>query len=101
MILDERALTLTQATKILPGRPHVSTVWRWCRRGVNGICLEHRRLGGKIITSHEAIERFAAALAEHDESNAVARTKRARKRSDAERAADINRAVDECRRARI
>ncbi|MCH8851518.1 MAG: DUF1580 domain-containing protein [Planctomycetes bacterium] len=36
-------------------RPHVSTVWRWAATGG----LETVRLGGRVYTSAEALERFA------------------------------------------
>ncbi len=29
-------ITLTEATKIAPGRPSTNCIWRWCRRGVKG-----------------------------------------------------------------
>lgn len=73
MLNDEHVLTLAEAPKLLPGRPHASSLWRWCRKGIkarNGtiIRLEHRRLGGRVLTSAEALDRFGAALAEADVS---------------------------------
>lgn len=64
-------LTLTEAAKRLPTRPNSCTIWRWCRKGVrarNGerIRLEHMRLGGRILISPEAIEKFGRALAAAD-----------------------------------
>lgn len=71
MTANEDLITLAQATKFWPGRPHVSTLWRACRRGIvaaNGerIRLEHGRYGGKIFTSREAIARFGEAIAKAD-----------------------------------
>lgn len=65
-------LTLSDATKHLPERPHSSTIWRWCRVGLrarNGhrIHLEHQRRGGKLFTSIPSIIRFAQALTEADQ----------------------------------
>ena len=66
----EGMLTLTEATKALTAasgkRPATSTLWRWCRRGVRGIKLEYVRLGRRILTTPEALERFAKALADLD-----------------------------------
>ena len=59
--LDETLVTLTQAARMLPGHPHVSTLWRWCRRGVKGIVLETYVVAGRRFTSTEALERFASA----------------------------------------
>lgn len=67
MINDERVLSLADVPARLSGpygrRVHPSTVWRWARRGIDGNKLEVRRLGRRLVTSFEAIERFAAALA--------------------------------------
>lgn len=67
MILDEQILTLSQAAKRLPrlrgNRPvAVSTLWRWCQRGLRGVRLEVIRLGGIRVTSEEALRRFFAIL---------------------------------------
>jgi len=58
-IETENLITLTQATKILPGRPNVSTVWRWATHGCRGIQLETMKIGGRTFTSREALQRFA------------------------------------------
>ena len=58
----ERLLTLLEATKILPGRPGLSTIHRWRLRGVRGIKLETLLVGGRRFTSREALERFSAAI---------------------------------------
>ncbi len=52
---SEELLSLSQASKRLRTRPHVSTIWRWAATGG----LETVRLGGRVYTSIEAIERFA------------------------------------------
>jgi hypothetical protein len=70
-IENEKLITLTEATKLLPlvngKRIHVSTLWRWCRKGSRGIALEFLRVGSKIVTSYEALQRFSIALAELDD----------------------------------
>ena len=67
----QQLLTLTEATKLLPRvggkRIHVSTLWRWCRKGLRGVALEYMRCGTKIVTSEAAMLRFFAALAQLDE----------------------------------
>lgn len=64
----EQLLSLTDATKSLPPidgkRPHVSTLWRWCRRGLRGVRLEHVRIGHRVCTSTDALSRFVNRLAE-------------------------------------
>src|SRR5262245_36421156 len=64
-LLDETILYLTDVPKHIPpgknGRPtHLSTVVRWKDRGVRGVRLEAVRLGGRWVTSREALARFVA-----------------------------------------
>ena len=64
-ILQETPLTISQAAKLIPGRSGcvgVSTVWRWVLHGCRGHRLESCMVGGLRMTSHEAIERFLAAI---------------------------------------
>src|SRR5262245_53116497 len=66
----EAAITLSQAARALPpgrgGRPvHPSTILRWVLHGVRGpdgsrVRLGAVRLGGRWLTSREALGRFAA-----------------------------------------
>lgn len=61
-ILSEQVMSLKEAAqaieKITRKKPDKSTLYRWCTKGVAGKFLEHQRVGGVIITSKEAIERF-------------------------------------------
>ena len=70
MLSSEKVVSFTEAAKLLPEingrRIHPSALWRWARKGVKGVRLETRRLGGRFVTSMEAIERFSKALAEVD-----------------------------------
>jgi hypothetical protein len=59
--LSHYLLSMTQAAKILPGRPNCSTMWRWWRRGIHGHKLETVLIGGRRYTSRAAIEAFIAA----------------------------------------
>ena len=69
----EKLITLTEASKLLPQvdgkRIHVSTLWRWCRRGRHGITLDYLRVGSKIVTTQEAMQRFFIALTQLDENH--------------------------------
>ena len=71
-VTTEKLVTLNQAVKLLPrvgGKQiHVSTLWRWCKKGLKGINLEYIRAGSKIITSREAIQRFFDVMTQLDET---------------------------------
>lgn len=54
----ETLLSLADAAKTLPGRPHISTLHRWRLRGIRNIKLETVLIGGRRCTSHEALARF-------------------------------------------
>jgi hypothetical protein len=54
----ERLVTITEAAKLLPSRPNVATLWRWRTAGVRGVRLETIMLGGRRMTSREALQRF-------------------------------------------
>ena len=93
-------LTITEAARLVPGRPSPSAIWRWCRKGVrarNGqrIHLEHQRFGGRLFTSEVALQRFADKLAVADSEHfEQSNTKppmgtRYRKRTDTQRQRDI------------
>jgi hypothetical protein len=65
MMIDpntEELISCSEAAKGIPGRPNTSTVWRWQQRGVRGIKLESVLVGGKRMTSREAVDRFIAAV---------------------------------------
>ena len=92
---EQEPITLTQATKIAPGRPSTNCMWRWCRRGIRArsgrqVKLEHMRVGGKIFTTarwvREFGQRLAAADAEYfdarNEAGAVSHPRPAQKASE-------------------
>ena len=63
----DTTLSLLQAAKLIPptrgDKPvQVCTLVRWILHGVRGVRLEAVRIGGRWITSHEALDRFTAAL---------------------------------------
>jgi hypothetical protein len=66
-LINEEVLSLSQATRSLPrlrkGRPvNNSALWRWSTIGFRGIRLETAKLGGRNVTSREALNRFFNAL---------------------------------------
>lgn len=101
----EELLSLADATKALPPidgrRPHTSTVWRWIRRGIRGVHLEHLRLGHRVCTSREALNRFAARLAEVDERPVQKTIATPKLRTTKQREHDIARASRELESAGI
>ncbi|MDV6034054.1 MAG: DUF1580 domain-containing protein [Phycisphaera sp. RhM] len=64
-VLTEDVQTLQDAREDLASylgrRPDKCTLYRWCRDGVRGTKLEHVRLGGRILTSRQAVRRFIEA----------------------------------------
>ena len=54
-IFGEQYLTPTEATKLVPGRPCLETLWRWQTIGCRGVKLESIRLGGKRLISRRAV----------------------------------------------
>jgi len=61
-MIDSEFLTLTEATKIIPGRPSVPTVWRWAVKGVHGVKLRSGRAGKRIVIKREWLEDFYSEL---------------------------------------
>jgi hypothetical protein len=72
-VASEQLRLLNEAPPIVPGRPHLSTLIRWSKRGVRGVRLETLVVGGRRFTSVEAIARFLARLnADHSTGRAAA-----------------------------
>ena len=61
---DLQYLTLSQAARSLPTRPSTQTVFRWTQKGCRGVRLESFRFGRRIVTTPEALDKFARELAE-------------------------------------
>lgn len=61
--LQEQLLSFNDAAALLPvtARPSAATWWRWWRRGVHGVKLETLAIGGRRLTSREAVARFITA----------------------------------------
>lgn len=64
--LREKLLPLKEIAGQLPGNSGKSlaynTIHKWSRRGCKGVRLEVHRLGGKVVSSFAAVERFMVAL---------------------------------------
>ena len=66
-------LTIKEARAMVPGRPDVSTLHRWSRKGVkarNGftVKLATVRMGGQVFTTKEALSSFAKELRINDDA---------------------------------
>lgn len=66
-VLSEDLCTFAQVTQMIReqqsgSRLHVATVHRWSLRGVRGHRLESVRVGGRLLTSRQAVHRFLNAL---------------------------------------
>lgn len=65
MIDFRTAIPLDQAAQLVPGRKDKTascgTLRRWATAGVKGVCLETVRIGGRVCTSVDAIQRFVDA----------------------------------------
>jgi hypothetical protein len=91
----ETRITLTEAAKIAPGRPHNATLFRWCFDGCRGVRLEYERCGRRIFTTPEALRRFSRKLtAQDDRSESVEVVK---PRSSRQREAAVSRAEHDLR----
>ena len=56
--VKEKLVTIADAPKEIPGRPHVATVRRWFDKAICGQKLETVLIGGRRYTSQEALQRF-------------------------------------------
>jgi len=61
---SEDAFPLAEVCRRLKSQPSVQTVWRWAMKGVRGVQLESRLIGGRRYTSREAVDRFLARLSQ-------------------------------------
>jgi hypothetical protein len=60
----EQAITLAEASRILPAHPHPSTLFRWAVEGHRGVKLQTLRMGRRLLTSRDALQAFMEARAE-------------------------------------
>ena len=77
-----KLITLAEAAKGLPGRPHISTLHRWRTRGVAGIKLRTLKVGGRRVVEVAELHRFIeATAAAADGKPAPVRTTKTRQRA--------------------
>jgi hypothetical protein len=61
-LLEEDLLPFAAAIRSLPGRPHLSSGYRFIsQRGCRGVRLESIVVGGRRFTSRQALRRFVEA----------------------------------------
>ena len=58
----QKLVSLADASKILPGNPHVSTLHRWRLRGVRGVKLPTVLIGGRRFVDRQSLAEFVAAV---------------------------------------
>ena len=63
---SEQLVRLSEASRLIPTRPSVSSLWRWSTRGISGVRLETRKIGGQRFTTESAVERFLDACNAND-----------------------------------
>ena len=59
-LLDENLVPFAAGIRSLPGRPHVSTGYRFISKGSHGVILETVIVGARRYTSREALRRFVS-----------------------------------------
>ncbi len=87
----EKLIRAQDVPKLLPprhtGKPvHVSAVYRWIQRGVQGVRLEYIKIGGTTYTSKEALQRFANRRSPENHDATAVPTTTATRRKQIERA---------------
>lgn len=96
-LLGEQLIRLNEVRKLLPPRSDgrrvaLSTVYRWCHRGVRGVRLETMRGPWGRMTSIEAVERFLLAL-NKDRPQELTITPARRRRQKARAAEELRQAL--------
>lgn len=64
----EELMTFGEAGRFLGWDPSPATYWRWRVKGVNNVRLDCVRVGGRWMTSREAILRFVKQLSSNQTS---------------------------------
>lgn len=59
---SRKFITLNEASRRLPGHPHLSTLHRWRTRGVNGIRLITKKIGARRVVEATELDRFIEAV---------------------------------------
>ena len=61
-LLDEELIPFAAAIRSLPGRPHISSGYRFITRGSRGVILQTFLVGGRRFCSRRAIHAWIAAV---------------------------------------
>lgn len=61
-ITEAKYITLQEACKRFPSKPHINTVKRWTTKGYDGFILKSCRHGRRRMTSIEWIDEFLAKM---------------------------------------
>lgn len=86
-IQTEKLISLGEACReVPPNGVSTATMARWIQRGVRGVQLETVFIGGRRLTSREAIQRFIDAQNTPVSTTAAITAKQRRKQSEAARA---------------
>ncbi len=97
-MIDTRAeemIPIGQAPTHFPGRPNISSIYRWFGKGCRGAKLETVVCGAKRYTSIEAIQRFIEATTANSpgaDPQPIRRTSRQREAAIRRAEADLQRA---------
>ena len=59
-LIEEDLVRLSELAASLPWKPTRCTVWKWTTTGFRGTVLESFKLGGRNMTSKQAVNRFFA-----------------------------------------
>jgi hypothetical protein len=79
----EELVLLKEAAKLLPGRPHLATLYRWADEkagGFKGIVLSTVYVGSKRFTSKQALQQFVEAVTAQRRGPTVPTPRAARQR---------------------
>jgi hypothetical protein len=61
-IHEEKPLALAEAARLLPKRPNPATLWRWRTKGVRGVKLVTKLIGGRRYVTRAALQQFIEAV---------------------------------------
>lgn len=105
-IMYEEVVNLTEASKLLPPvngkRVHINTLHRWSTRGVRGgIRLETARIGRRLVTSREALQRFVKAVSDAPAPEPTPRMPSTKARTHAQQAHAVEQAMKRLERSGI
>jgi len=51
-------ITMAEATKLLPGRPSIVSLWRWRTKGIAGVRLRYVTVGKLPLTTRKWLREF-------------------------------------------